>query len=144
MINLLRLILEMMLWAKLMAHISAVKMELFIGKAFLWKVLLRTAEHAVLLLSLELSINIYRWSSHSCHHSCNVVFAYNVEHRYVVVDGTWLLDSKLYQAGLVSASSPLAAHHSPERGNFPLYIEGGQVQPNNFNGQWDKSIATPV
>ena len=45
-----------------MAHTSAVKMELFIGRAFLWMVLLRTAAHAVLLLSLEPSVNIYWWS----------------------------------------------------------------------------------
>ena len=52
----------MMLRARSMAHISAVKMELFIGRAFLWMVLLRTAAHAVLLISLEPSVNIYWWS----------------------------------------------------------------------------------
>ena len=62
MINLLYLSLEMMLRARSMAHTSAVKMELFVGRAFLWMVLLRTAAHAVLMLSLEPSVNIYWWS----------------------------------------------------------------------------------
>ena len=62
MINLLRLFSEMMVRARSMAHASAVKMELFIGRAFLWMVLLRTVAHAVLLLSLEQSINMYWWS----------------------------------------------------------------------------------
>ena len=62
MIDLLCLFLEMMLRARSMAHTSAVKMELFIGRAFLLIVLLRTAAYAVLLLSLELSVNIYWWS----------------------------------------------------------------------------------
>ena len=62
MINLLCLFSEMMLRSRSMVHTSAVMMELFICGAFLWVVLLRTAEHTVLLLSLEPSINIYWWS----------------------------------------------------------------------------------
>ena len=60
-INLLCLFSEIMLRASSMAHTSIVKIELFIGRDFLWMVLLRTVAHAVLLLSLEPSINIYWW-----------------------------------------------------------------------------------
>ena len=47
--NLLCLSLEMILKARSIAHTSAVKMELSIGRVFLWIILFRTAAHAVLL-----------------------------------------------------------------------------------------------
>ena len=62
MINLLCLFLEMMLRARSMAYTYAVKLELFIGRAFLWMILLRIAAHAVLLSSLEPTVNTYWWS----------------------------------------------------------------------------------
>ena len=49
----------MMLRARSMAHTSAVRFSL--EWAFLWMVSLRTAAHAVLLLSLEPSVTIYWW-----------------------------------------------------------------------------------
>ena len=62
MIYLLYLFFDIILRARSMAQISAIKMELSFWKAFLRIVLLRTAAHAVLLLSFELSVNIYWWS----------------------------------------------------------------------------------
>ena len=56
MINLLCLSLEMMLRARSIAHTSAVKIELSIGRAFLWIILFRTAAHAILLWSFEPSV----------------------------------------------------------------------------------------
>ena len=52
--------LEMMSNARSIAQASAVKIELSIGRAFLWIILFKTATHAVLLLSLEPSVKIYR------------------------------------------------------------------------------------
>ena len=51
--------LEMMLSARSIAQATAVKIELSIGRAFLWIILFKTAVHAVLLLSLEPSVKIY-------------------------------------------------------------------------------------
>ena len=61
MINLLCLLFKMMLRARTIARPSTVKMELSTERTFLMTVLLRTAGHAVLLLSLEPSIKTYRW-----------------------------------------------------------------------------------
>ena len=56
MINLLCFSLEMMLRVRSIAHTSAVKMDLSIGRAFLQIILFRTAAHAVQLWSLEPSV----------------------------------------------------------------------------------------
>ena len=52
--------LEMMSSARSISQASAVKIELFIGRAFLWIILFKTAAHAVLLVSLEPSVKIFR------------------------------------------------------------------------------------
>ena len=61
-IYLLYLFFDIISRARSMAQISAVKMELSLGRPFLRIVLLRTAVHAVLLLSFEPNVNIYWWS----------------------------------------------------------------------------------
>ena len=53
---------EMMLRARSIAHTSAVKMELSIGRAFLRIILFLTAAHAVLLLSFEPSVKTCKCS----------------------------------------------------------------------------------
>ena len=63
MIYLLYLFFDIISRARSMAQISAIKIELSLGKPFLRIVLLRTAAHTVLLLSFELSVNIYWWSA---------------------------------------------------------------------------------
>ena len=63
MIYLLYLFFDIILRARSMAQISAIKkMELFLGRPFLRIVLLRTDAHTVLLLSFKPSMNIYWWS----------------------------------------------------------------------------------
>ena len=62
MINFLCLLFEMMFRARSVARASAMKIELSIGRTFLRIVLFKTVAHAVLLLSLEPSVNTYRWS----------------------------------------------------------------------------------
>ena len=62
MINFLCLLFKMMLRARFIAQASAVKMNLFIGRAFLTIVLFKTVTQAVLSLSLEPSVKTYRWS----------------------------------------------------------------------------------
>ena len=62
MINLLCFSLEMMLRARSIAHTSAMKMELSIGRAFLRIILFRTAAHAVLLRSFEPSVKTCKCS----------------------------------------------------------------------------------
>ena len=59
-INFLCLLFEMMSRARSIARASAVKKELSVGRAFLIIVSFKTAAHAVLSLSLEPSVKIYR------------------------------------------------------------------------------------
>ena len=59
--NFLPLLFDMMLRARSMAQISAVKMELSIGRAFLWIISFRTAAHTVRLWSFEPSMKTCKW-----------------------------------------------------------------------------------
>ena len=59
MMNFLCVSFEIMLRAKSIAQTSAVKIELSIGRAFVFIILLKTASHAVLLLSLDPSVYIH-------------------------------------------------------------------------------------
>ena len=64
MINVSCLSLKMILRARSIAHTSAVKMELSIGREFLWIILFRTAAHVILLWSFKPSVKTYdlpRW-----------------------------------------------------------------------------------
>ena len=60
--NMIYLLFDIILRAKSMAQIFAIKMKLSLGRPFLRIVLLRTAAHAVLLLSFKPSVNTYWWS----------------------------------------------------------------------------------
>ena len=61
MINFLCLLFKMMLRARSIARSSAVKMEFFIGRAFLIILLCKTDVQAILSLSLEPLVKIYSW-----------------------------------------------------------------------------------
>ena len=61
-INFLCLLFEMMSRARSIARASAVKMELFVERAFLVIVLFKTNAQVLLSLSVESSVKAYIWS----------------------------------------------------------------------------------